>query len=143
MVLGFVAVGGNTVNASKRWLRGLKWLLLATVAASILHYADNLLFFEEYPEPAWINRSLIDAFWFVMTPLAWIGYLLIRRGSGRAGTLVLLVFVGCNLLTLGHYRYAPMCSIGPRINTLIVLEAVLASVLALFLILPYFRKSAQ
>jgi len=143
MVLGPAAAGGSAVNASKRWLHGLKWLLFTTVAGSILHYADNLFFFEQYPEPPWINRSMIDAFWFLMTPLAWIGYRLIRRGSRHAGTLVLLGYVACNLLALGHYRYAPMCSIAPRINTLILLEAVLASVLAIFLIFPYFRKATQ
>ena len=45
-------------------LRRLGWVLLATAISSILHYVDNLLFFHEYPEPPWINRSLIDAIWF-------------------------------------------------------------------------------
>lgn len=143
MVLEPATAGSSTVNASNRWLRGLKWLLFATVAGSILHYADNLLFFEQYPEPPWLNRSMIDAFWFLMTPLAWIGYRLIRRGSHHAGTLALLGYVAGNLLALGHYRYAPMCSIAPRINTFILLEAVLASVLAIFLIFPYCRKAVQ
>jgi hypothetical protein len=143
MVRKPATIGGGTVNASTRWLRGLKWLLFATVAGSILHYADNLLFFEQYPEPPWISRSMIDAFWFVMTPLAWIGYQLIQRGSGHTGTLVLLAFVACNLLVLGHYGYAPMCGIAPRIHAFILLEAVLASVLAMYLIVPYFRKPAQ
>jgi hypothetical protein len=62
MVLEPATIGGGAVNASTRWLRGLKWLLVATVAGSILHYADNLLFFEQYPEPPWINRSMIDEF---------------------------------------------------------------------------------
>ena len=39
------------MSVSARWLRGLQWLLVATVASSIVHYADNLLFFEQYPEP--------------------------------------------------------------------------------------------
>lgn len=142
MVLQPSASRSGTVSASARWQRSLKWLLSATVAGSILHYADNLLFFEQYPEPPWINRTMIDVFWFLMTPLAWIGYRLIRRGSHRAGTLVLLVYVGCNLLALGHYRYAPMCSVAPRINAFILLEAVLACVLAAFLIFPYLKKAA-
>lgn len=54
-------------------LRRLGWVLLATAISSILHYVDNLLFFHDYPEPPWINRSMIDAFWLVMTPLAVAG----------------------------------------------------------------------
>lgn len=112
----------------------LLWLLLATVAASVLHYADNLLFFEQYPEPPWINRTLIDVFWLLMTPLAWIGYRLIRRGAQLAGTAVLLAYAACNLLSLGHYLYAPMHDISLRIHAFIVLEAALAVVLIAFLI---------
>ncbi len=142
MVLQPAANRNDRINPPVRWQRGLKLLLFATVAGSILHYADNLLFFERYPEPSWINRSMIDAFWFLMTPLAWIGYRLIRRGSRHAGTLVLLGYVACNLLALGHYRYAPMCSVAPRVNTFILLEAALARVLAAFLIFPYLKKVA-
>lgn len=122
----------NTVHR----LRVLRWLLFAIVVGSIFHYADNLLFFEQYPEPPWINRAMIDAFWLLMTPLAWLGYRLIKTGSRNAGTLVLMGYVACNLLALGHYRYAPMCSVAPRINAFIWLEAGLACALAVFLIAP-------
>lgn len=120
------------MRPSPRTLSCLKWLLIAVVASSILHYVDNILFFHEYPEPPWINPSMIDAFWLVMTPLAWIGYRLLAKGALYAGSLVLLVYAACNLLTLGHYLYAPMHSISLRINTLILLEAVLACVLVGF-----------
>lgn len=110
-------------------LRRLAWLLAALVASSVLHYVDNLVFFHEYPEPAWINRSMIDAFWFAMTPLAIAGYLMLRRGHFVSGCLVLVAYAACNLLTLGHYAYAPMHAIGARIHAFILLEAVLAAVL--------------
>jgi hypothetical protein len=125
------------MKISARWQQGLKWLLLATFASSVLHYIDNLLFFEQYPEPVWINRAIIDGFWFVMTPLALVGYHLMQRGAHQAGTWVLLAYAGCNLLTLGHYRYAYICTVVPRINAFIFLEAVLACLLTIHLILPY------
>ena len=115
----------------------LRLLLLAIVASSVLHYADNLLFFEQYPEPPWINRHHIDAFWLFMTPLAWIGYHRIRSGSLRAGTATLLTFAACNLLTLGHYCYAPLNEISLRIHFFIMLEAALAVVLTAFLFVTY------
>lgn len=118
-----------------RWLTGLKWLLLANVAASVLHYVDNLLFFEQYPEPIWINRSIIDAFWFFMTPLAWFGYRRVQRGSLRSGALVLLGYACCSLLSLGHYRYAPIHEVAHRINAFILLESALACVLIVYLAL--------
>ncbi|WP_226664039.1 hypothetical protein [Microbulbifer aggregans] len=125
------------------WTAGLKWLLVAIVISSILHYVDNLLYFEEYPEPPWINRSMVDAFWFFMTPLAWIGYQLMRRGRHHSGTLVLLAFTACNLFTLGHYQFAPMHSIGARIHFFILLEAALASLLAIFLCAYYAKRALE
>lgn len=114
-------------------LTGLKWLLLANVVGSILHYVHNLVFFEHYPEPSWINRSVVDAFWFFMTPLAWVGYRLIQHDRVRSGTGVLVGYAACNLLSLGHYLYAPMHEIEPVIHAFILLEAGLAVALVGYL----------
>lgn len=117
-----------------RWLTGLKWLLIVNVVASILHYADNIAFFAEYPEPPWINPGIIDAFWFVMTPLAPAGYLALRRGARQFGAFLLHAYAACSLLALGHYRYASICSVSPRINLLILLEAAAAAVLVVYVL---------
>ncbi len=50
-----------------------------TFVSSILHYVDNILFFAHYPEPDWINPQIVDLFWFVMTPLAPLGFYLIKK----------------------------------------------------------------
>lgn len=128
------------MSVTARRLLVLQWLLIATVVSSIVHYADNLLFFEQYPEPPWAGRGLIDAFWLLMTPLAWIGYRLFESDRRRAGTAVVLGYAVCNLLTLGHYRYAPMCTIGLRINTFILFEAAAALALAAFVLMPCARR---
>lgn len=140
MVFWTAAQGRCAMIAPTRGRQALQWLLLATVASSILHYADNLIFFEHYPEPPWINRRLIDAFWWVMTPLAWIGYRLARRGAHRAGTATLLVYAACNLLTLGHYLYAPIHEISLRIHAFILIEAALAVMLIAFLLITYPKR---
>lgn len=107
----------------------LRALLWALVASSVLHYGHNLLFFEQYPEPPWIHRHHVDAFWWLMTPLAWVGYRLIRNGSARLGAATLMAYAACNLLTLGHYRYAPPQTISLQIHLFILLEAALAILL--------------
>jgi hypothetical protein len=111
-------------------LRVLCWLLLANVAASILHYVDNVLFFAQYPEPVWIDTHMIDAFWFAMTPLAWLGYRWVRRGRAHAGAITLYLYAAAGALVLGHYRYAPWCGIATRIHVFILLEAAVAFALA-------------
>lgn len=58
--------GGSRVKLPGR----LAGLVLANVAASALHFGDNMLRFHAYPEPAWITSpGVVDALWFAMTPI--------------------------------------------------------------------------
>ena len=117
---------------SSRSRRVLFWLLVANVVATIFHYADNVCYFPSYPEPLWLNPSLVDAFWFVMTPVAVVGYWLIQRGVIHCGCFVLYAYAAASLLVLGHYLYAPFFSISARIHLFIFFEAALALVLILY-----------
>lgn len=128
------------MSLSGAHLRSLGWVLLATVMSSILHYVDNLVFFHEYPEPPWINRAMIDAFWFFMTPLALAGWIAIKRGHPASGLLLLLAYAGCNLLSLGHYLYAPLHAISARIHAFILLESLLAVVLIVIVVRMAFAQ---
>jgi hypothetical protein len=116
-------------NALQRNQRTLFWILVANVVATILHYTDNICFFHQYPEPWWASPLLTDGFWFLMTPLALGGFILLNRGQVRRGSLVLCAYAAASLLVLGHYSYAPFFSIAPRMHFFILLEAVLAVVL--------------
>jgi cation transport ATPase len=112
--------------------RALRWLLLANVAATVMHYVDNLVFFGDYPEPPWMTPHHIDAFWFVMTPFALVGYKLIGRGFIHWGSGFLHLYAAMSLLVLAHYRYAPISSIHFRIHLFIVVEATLALALVAY-----------
>jgi hypothetical protein len=89
---------GYAMNFAKRWLLVL---LVINIGTSILHYVDNILFFHTYPEPPWINPQIIDAFWFVMTPLAVLGYVLYRKALRRYSYLCLYLYALMSLLVLG------------------------------------------
>ena len=106
--------------------KALTWLVALNIATTILHYVDNIAFFHEYPEPPWLTPGLVDAFWFVMTPVALAGLWLVRRGRRRIGSIALLAYAGMSLLVLGHYRFAPFHTIGWRIHAFIWLEAAAA-----------------
>lgn len=106
--------------------QALFWLLVANVIATVCHYADNVCYFHLYPEPPWLNAKMVDAFWFVMTPLAVVGYALLRRGFLHRGCFVLYAYAAASLLVLGHYRFAPFFSIALRIHVFILVEAALA-----------------
>jgi hypothetical protein len=111
------------------------------VAATVMHYVDNLVFFGDYPEPPWMKPHLIDAFWFVMTPFALVGYKLIGRGLIHWGSGVLHLYAAMSLLVLAHYRYAPISSIRFRIHLFIVVEAALALALVAYVTALQVRAS--
>jgi hypothetical protein len=115
--------------------KALAWLVALNVATTVLHYGDNILFFHEYPEPLWISPGLVDAFWFLMTPVALAGLWLARRGHRNLSSIALLTYACMSLLVLGHYRFAPLHTIGWRIHALIGLETVAALALVAWLAL--------
>jgi hypothetical protein len=107
-------------------------VLAVNVLARILHYVHNILFFHGYLEPEWISPQCIDAFWFVVTPFAALGYLLYRKGKRLRACLTLYLYSGMSLLVLCHYLYAPIRDVSDEINSLILLEATSAIILVGF-----------
>jgi hypothetical protein len=117
------------------------WLLVANVVTSILHYVDNVLNFDHYPEPTWLNPHLIDMAWFVMTPFGVVGYLLLVRGYRLSAFACLLLYSMMNLLVLGHYPIAPPWKVSFKINLFILAEAATAMLLAVFISGMLIRRS--
>lgn len=114
-----------------RWLLAL---LVICVVTSILHYVDNIVFFDQYPEPTWFNPSLVDLLWFVMTPIGIAGYLLWQRGRRSLALGLLYLYVVMGQLTLGHYFYAPIWDLTWKMNGLILLESITALIFGAYLL---------
>ena len=109
-------------------------VVMLNIVTTILHYVDNIIFLDEYPEPAWLSPGIVDAFWFLMTPVVLCGLWSAHRGHRVLSSLCLLVYVGMSLLVLGHYRFAPFHAIGMRIHAFIWLEALAAVVLVIWVV---------
>jgi hypothetical protein len=108
-------------------------LLIANLIASALHFGDNMLRFEHYPEPAWITGPhVVDALWLLMTPLLAVGWWWARGGKRRAAVGVLWVYGVMSMFVLGHYLYASPFELPTSINVLIGLEALAAGLLLIF-----------
>jgi len=106
--------------------RALVSLVAVNIAASILHYIDNIVFFHAYPEPAWLAPGMLDAFWFFMTPFALAGLWFAHHNRRGLSSIALFAYAGMSLLVVGHYRFAPFHKIGWRIHAFIWLEAAAA-----------------
>lgn len=107
-------------------LKVLYVIIVINIITTIFHYTHNVIHFDHYPEPTWLNARVVDLFWFIMTPFALVAGWLYHKGRRYVGWIVLLLYVLMSLLVLGHYNYAPFLSISFTIHLFIWLEVVAA-----------------
>ena len=92
-------------------LRLLNIVFFTAVASSIVHYTDNYLAFERFPNDG-VGPSISDdtvwIAWVLFTAVGVAGYLLYRRGQIRQGAALLAVYSVSGLIGLGHYTASGM-----------------------------------
>ena len=92
---------------SAQWFRTIKVLIVAGMAASVLHFADNALGIERYPEPGWITPLGVVASWCVVTAVALVA--LARRNADGLFLATTTIYTFVLLSGLLHYAFgAPM-----------------------------------
>lgn len=93
-----------TVHA--RRLRELTALLGVAVAVSIVHYADNVANYDDYPSGGSVpapSAGVILASWFAFTAAGIAGWVAYRRGRLDRAPVLLAIYAGSGLVGLGHY----------------------------------------
>ncbi|MDQ3958176.1 MAG: hypothetical protein M3273_07635 [Actinomycetota bacterium] len=121
-----------------RFDRVLAPVLVASVVSTAIHYTDNYLFIEEYPQPEWIEKSTIYSVWLMLTAVGAIGYWMYRTGWRVAAGACLLVYSYTGLSSLGHYFFGSFSDFTAKMHFFIWTDgltgaAVLACALALLL----------
>ena len=84
----------------------LRLLLGVAIAVSVVHYADNIAHYDDYPQPDGgpaPSRAAIAVAWVAFTAFAVAGYALLRRGRITAAAVCLALYAGSGLIGLGHY----------------------------------------
>ncbi len=89
-----------------RAVKTLTGILAVALVTSIVHYTDNYLAFDQYPQsdsgPAITDDTIWIAF-VVLTAAGVAGYLLYRRGQIRPAVALLAVYSVSGLVGIGHY----------------------------------------
>lgn len=86
-------------------------ILLTAAAVSIVHYADNYLNYEDFPQTDAIpapSATLVGLSWFGFTAFGIAGYVQFRRRHYRIASLCLGFYAGSGLVGFGHYLSADM-----------------------------------
>jgi len=110
------------MERSVNWLRVI---LVATVLSSIVHYTDNYIRFDEYPqdEPKLISQPLVAIGWASFTVLAVAGYVLYRRGQWRRAALCLAIYSLSGLISPLHYLSGAWSEFDALQHTFILADA--------------------
>lgn len=106
-----------------------KTLIWLTLYAAALHFFDNVYFFDQYPEPAWMSPGLLAS---LLIPLALLAHRAVDYiYAGKLDRSYSLVhgFVSGHLISLGHYVFAKPADIPMRVNLTVGLQVGLAIIL--------------
>lgn len=90
----------------ERGWRVLSVLFPLAVAVSVVHYTDNFLAYDRYPQSEDLpdpSAGLVLVSWFAFTAFGLAGYLAYRRKQIRVASVCLAVYAGSGLVGIGHY----------------------------------------
>ena len=108
--------------------------MLAYGAASLLHFAHNAVFIEDYPNlPAWLSSARVWAAWIGVTSVGLVGYVLMRLGYHLAGLATAAIYGALGFDGLAHYGLAPFTAHTWTMNLTIWLEVVTAALVLIML----------
>lgn len=94
-------------------------ILAINIAITSLHYTDNALFVDMYPEPNWITTSGVFITWGIMTVIALISYWLYLQKNYWLSYLALVIYSITGLSSPTHYFYGTMPEFSLKMHFLI------------------------
>jgi hypothetical protein len=100
----------------------LKFLLIACIASTAVHFTDNYLYFEHYPQPDWITPASIYRSWIIWTVTGIAGYWLYKNQRFWSSYLCLAYYSFCGLTSLSHYLYGPMSDFSVKMHLFIMTD---------------------
>ena len=100
----------------------LKLILIACVISTAIHFIDNYVYIEQYPQPDWITPASIYISWSVWTAIGIAGYWLYKNQKFWLAYLCLVLYSFCGLDSLGHYLYGVMTEFSLKMHLFIVTD---------------------
>lgn len=99
-------------------------ILIASIVITSIHYTDNAIFIDKYPEPQWITTFGIYLTWSAMSILGIIGYWLYSQGKRWLSYCCLGIYSLTGLSSPMHYFYGGMSEFSLKMHTFIWLDFV-------------------
>lgn len=106
---------------NKTWLLAI---LIFNIVSTSLHYTDNAIFINKYPEPEWITTSGVFIAWGVMTLISIISYGFYTKQNFWLSYLLLGIYAGTGLSSLAHYFYGELSQFSIKMHAFIWSDAI-------------------
>lgn len=119
------------MNQGKTWLLAI---LIFNLVSTSLHYIDNALYVDLYPEPAWITTSGVFITWGVMTFIGILGYWLYSKQKYWLSYLFLGIYAGTGLSSAAHYFYGALSQFSLKMHAFIWSDAIAGFSVVSFLV---------
>ncbi|HEV2754944.1 MAG TPA: hypothetical protein VG318_04120 [Actinomycetota bacterium] len=123
-----------------RATRALFRVLLAGIVLTVVHYADNYLYFDEYPQPASLRRWQVYTGWIVLTAVGVLGYRLYRSGYTAPAYICLVVYSYTGTSSLGHYLYGSWSEFSVKQHVFILVDGLTGLAVLVFVVWSIFLR---
>jgi len=115
-------------------------LLIASMVSTAMHFTDNYLYFDYYPQPAWITPFGVIRSWFIWTAFGITGYWLYKYQRFGLAYICLLVYSTCGISSLAHYFFGAMHEFSPKMHLLILTDALTGASILGFVLWSILKK---
>jgi hypothetical protein len=109
-------------------------IVVFNLISTWLHYTDNAIYVDRYPEPAWFNTIGVFVTVAIMTPIGLLGYWLYRQSRFWLSYMVLGIYSITSISSPGHYLFPGVMAMTIKMHALIWLDAFAGSLLIGFIL---------
>lgn len=85
----------------------LRWLITFSVISTAIHFTHNFFDIEDYPQADFASNKAVQvaivASWPLFTLAGLYGYQLYKRGRYTTANLLIAIYSGLGIATLGHF----------------------------------------
>lgn len=109
-------------------------ILVINLISTILHYTDNFICYDKYPQPDWITPNSIYLAWTLLTTFGIMGYLFYTKYKFWLAYLCLSIYSITGISSPAHYFFPATEAFSLKMNLLIWTDAI-AGISLIFFIL--------
>jgi hypothetical protein len=109
-------------------------ILIVSIITTGIHFTDNFLSFERYPQPNWITPFGIIRSWLIWTVFGVLGHCLYTKQRFWIAYTCLLIYSTCGLSSLAHYLYGHIDEFSFKMHLLILADGTAGSMILGFIV---------